>query len=291
MSKKSAKPLARLNILKEIIQTEEQYVTSLSALAEAYQKPLESNPKLLSKSDCQKIFSHLNSIRQVNGRLLQELKNHWDEDHSGKKPTHTLGEIFVRFAPFLKTYSIYAAQFDTICELIREQKTKNKKLFEFLTTQQKSKESLGYDINSLLIMPIQRIPRYKLLLTDLLKNTSQYHRDYPNLQKGLQEISNVANFVNEKIREHERGEKMKEIAFSIKDLKVDLITKKYWHIGDGMLKFICTSMDKIEEKKFFLFNEMIMYCTVQKDGTLVYCDHIMLNVSPFPWIKGRFCFF
>src|SRR5690606_5525988 len=104
-NKTGVKPLARINILKEIIQTEEAYVNSLGLLAEVYQKPLENNPKLLSKTDCQKIFSHLNTIRQVNGRLLQELKNYWDEDHSGKKPTFTLGEIFVRFAPFLKTYS------------------------------------------------------------------------------------------------------------------------------------------------------------------------------------------
>jgi hypothetical protein len=32
-------------------------------------------------------------------------------------------------------------------------------------------------------MPVQRIPRYQLLLRDLLKHTEKDHNDYESLQK------------------------------------------------------------------------------------------------------------
>lgn len=40
-------------------------------------------------------------------------------------------------------------------------------------------------IESLLIQPIQRIPRYSLLLEDLFKNTPMDHPDYENLAKSI----------------------------------------------------------------------------------------------------------
>jgi hypothetical protein len=39
------------------------------------------------------------------------------------------------------------------------------------------------DIFAYLIMPVQRIPRYQLLLRDLLKHTEKDHNDYESLQK------------------------------------------------------------------------------------------------------------
>jgi hypothetical protein len=39
------------------------------------------------------------------------------------------------------------------------------------------------DIFAYLIMPVQRIPRYQLLLRDLLKHTEKDHNDFESLQK------------------------------------------------------------------------------------------------------------
>lgn len=39
------------------------------------------------------------------------------------------------------------------------------------------------DIFAYMIMPVQRIPRYQLLLRDLLKHTDKDHVDYESLQK------------------------------------------------------------------------------------------------------------
>ena len=81
-------------------------------------------------------------------------------------------------------------------------------------------------------MPIQRIPRYIMLLTvrylffslfsffllfsffglkDLLNHTDDDHRDKVNIQKAVGKVKEVADFVNESIKLAERVNKIVEI--------------------------------------------------------------------------------
>jgi len=63
---------------------------------------------------------------------------------------------------------------------------------------QQKPELGGLPFNSFLSLPIQRIPRYKLLMEALLKHTEESHPDYENLKKCLDQISVIAEEVNEK---------------------------------------------------------------------------------------------
>ena len=45
--------------------------------------------------------------------------------------------------------------------------------------------SKGLNLTSLLITPIQRTPRYKLLLADLIKHTPWEHPDRKNLERAM----------------------------------------------------------------------------------------------------------
>lgn len=48
--------------------------------------------------------------------------------------------------------------------------------------QEDLEEVKGLKLNALLITPVQRIPRYKLLLQELLHNTAASSPDYPSIQ-------------------------------------------------------------------------------------------------------------
>ncbi len=63
-------------------------------------------------------------------------------------------------------------------------------------------------LEDLIIMPVQRIPRYKLLLEDFLKNTDKAHVDYANLQAALSKVNEVAAFINESVRKSDNAKKM-----------------------------------------------------------------------------------
>ena len=71
-------------------------------------------------------------------------------------------------------------------------RNKNFIKFLFLWNIQTKKELVGFDLYSLLIQPIQRIPRYRLLFEELLKNTPEFHPDYEPMSKTLQSIQDVS---------------------------------------------------------------------------------------------------
>lgn len=67
-----------------------------------------------------------------------------------------------------------------------------------------------HDIPTFLIMPIQRIPRYNLLLLDIKKHTWEEHGDYQNLVKACEGMEEVAQYLNSKKKESDNiGNMMK----------------------------------------------------------------------------------
>ena len=70
-------------------------------------------------------------------------------------------------ADFLKMYTQYVNGYDNAMATINRL-NKKKTFKKFLETKQRE---IGQSLMSYLIMPIQRIPRYVLLLKELIKNT------------------------------------------------------------------------------------------------------------------------
>ena len=66
----------------------------------------------------------------------------------------------------------------------------------------------GQTIQSLLIMPVQRVPRYKLLLNELLKGTEKDDPAHPLLQQALELVEVSAKQINEALRQHEKLNKI-----------------------------------------------------------------------------------
>jgi len=65
-------------------------------------------------------------------------------------------------------------------------------------------------MDAFLILPIQRIPRYNLLLSDLVKHTWADRSDYENLRQSLSKMQEVVYYINERKRESENINKILE---------------------------------------------------------------------------------
>lgn len=116
----------------------------------------------------------------LHGSLLNQLK------------TKDVGEVFVRSARFLKMYIPYVNRFDErirVLDVIRKQKGAKAVL-------KKARHNNIEDIESLLINPVQRIPRYLLLLKELIKVTPEDHKDSRNLKEAFSMISEICSEVN-----------------------------------------------------------------------------------------------
>ncbi|VDK21904.1 unnamed protein product [Anisakis simplex] len=63
------------------------------------------------------------------------------------------------------------------------------------------------DLDSLLISPIQRVPRYELVLKQIVKHTSVEHADYENLLIAQKYVHDLATTIN---RQKEESEEMEQ---------------------------------------------------------------------------------
>eukprot|EP01125_Pyxidicula_operculata_P015030 TRINITY_DN5079_c0_g4_i1.p1 TRINITY_DN5079_c0_g4~~TRINITY_DN5079_c0_g4_i1.p1 ORF type:complete len:1822 (+),score=626.20 TRINITY_DN5079_c0_g4_i1:45-5510(+) len=184
-------------IAKEILHTEESYVKSLAELYEGWERPLriacEVDAPILGILEIDSIFSNTQSILHLHKIILNQLRDRfksWNENS-------IIGDIFVQNSPVLKLYVKYVNNFDQSTQTIENATNKNKKFVHFVdVTGGNAPDPKISKLNSLLIQPIQRIPRYEMLLSNLLDNTTPNHPDIENLKIALSKVKEIAEFVD-----------------------------------------------------------------------------------------------
>lgn len=89
-------------------------------------------------------------------------------------------------------YSLYVKNFSSSLSRIESERKSNPAFSKFLKETEKStwgKGSgafgFGLGFQAHLLTIVQRIPRYKMLVGDLLKSTPEGHRDRKDLEKGF----------------------------------------------------------------------------------------------------------
>ncbi|KAI8807263.1 hypothetical protein BJ742DRAFT_813038 [Cladochytrium replicatum] len=169
---------------------------------------------ILTTEQFNAIFSNVEDIIRVNDVLLARLEDRlqgaFDEpvmsDSSALRWTPEngrLGDVFSRLGHFLKMYRSYIKNYDNAIAVVRDQKERNPFFAAFLREQSNAGITKGLSFESFLIMPVQRIPRYRLLLENIYRYTSPTHPDYQDLSVSLRLVETVARWMNESIREQE----------------------------------------------------------------------------------------
>ena len=193
----------------ELISTERTYVKLLDRLTLYFQSSIHDNKDLNITRDQQlKLFSNLDQIFELHRLhllpMLEEISNSWCEGSS-------VGKIFCEFSSSFKCYVIFLTNHDTAVNLYKELKVKNKSFKRFMEAVEFSKVAEGLSFESLLILPVQRLPRYSLLLNDLIKTTPKEHPDYEYLQKAKNAIGEVITEINSRKKAEENEVKLREL--------------------------------------------------------------------------------
>ncbi len=281
-AKKRKRAEQRQRVIAEILSTEQSYVDKLRLLSKFYVKPLKlfsgTNPESVLQNDqWYHLFCNLDSIVAVNEDLLARL--------AARAPEASLGDIFVAVAPHLNHYSVYVNNYNNaqiVLDMCRSGKLP--RLAQVLADIALSKPLEGLDLASFLIMPIQRIPRYELLLREVIKNTEPDHPDRPSLERAIAEINKLASKVNDKKAEHERIHKVLEIQamFSAKPEFEPFVAPHRRFVREGALikkpaadkekstKKFFGGLGKDRERHFFLFNDLLVYASKSKLGKALY---------------------
>ena len=77
-------------------------------------------------------------------------------------------------------------------------------------------------MGSFIIMPVQRIPRYILLLKSLSKRTPSLHPKATKLEVALAQTKRTADVINERKRQAENANKILELKDALEGLPEDV---------------------------------------------------------------------
>jgi hypothetical protein len=260
---------ATLDPETELIVTEESYVNDLRVLVETFVTPLEAwlsrfdftkpnrqNPDFCLESVVfeQKInvidilFANIKVILQCNQLLLDSL-------HIADK-SNVEGAViasFVKHAPYLKLYSQYTKNCHRATELLTQLRADIRyislslllsghsltgplpRFSSFIACAELQKQCRGLNLQSFLIMPIQRGPRYELLLREMKKRAKSLELK-ELVEKAIETIVGVIKNIDSAVVGDERREKLLEIQDSF---RISLAEPARYVVKCGDLKKVC----------------------------------------------------
>eukprot|EP00316_Scyphosphaera_apsteinii_P019756 CAMPEP_0119336942 /NCGR_PEP_ID=MMETSP1333-20130426/92941_1 /TAXON_ID=418940 /ORGANISM="Scyphosphaera apsteinii, Strain RCC1455" /LENGTH=651 /DNA_ID=CAMNT_0007347879 /DNA_START=172 /DNA_END=2127 /DNA_ORIENTATION=- len=261
----------RLKILEEVVSSEKTYVQKLQTLEKVYMIPLRmvaDQPKgaIFKHEDLDSVFMNMDMLVKVNSRFLEEL-----EAESDKFPDVHYGIIIAKAAKQFKgCYTRYVNNYDQAEGHLNKLKKGDKEKHRYLEVCKTHPEAGGYDVRDFLILPVQRVPRYRMLLEDLLGHTDPGHPDEEPLKDALERIREVAMHINEEKRHADEVEKLRALLprFSNgSNMEKELVRydRKFEKEGE-MVK---VRLAHRQRRHVFLFNDILIYAVSSKSGFVV----------------------
>jgi hypothetical protein len=177
----------RIALVRELVDTERTYVRSLSFLQQAYMIPLASDD-LMTADEIKLVFSNLALLLAVHKELLSDLGSRF---YGVTNESPCVGDIFAHLAPYLKLYAQYYRDFDRADTELKRVIASRSRVGAFCNKVKADPRSRGLDLVSYLIMPVQRLPRYVLLLEQLVQATPVGHADHAPLTAALRQMRDI----------------------------------------------------------------------------------------------------
>jgi len=168
-------------IINELVETERRYVKRLTILEVEFMQVLVKLE--LNCDPLRKLFTQIQLLKKYHSVLLENLL-------AGKSVPY----VFNKTGDFLKLTQDYIDLHPEVSGMIEKFSYQSKK---FRQSIEKNELMHQVKLNSLLIEPVQRIPRYQLLLEDLVANTPKAHPEYEDLLKALGKILAIIQKLNE----------------------------------------------------------------------------------------------
>ncbi|PVD33340.1 hypothetical protein C0Q70_04594 [Pomacea canaliculata] len=229
----------RCEIIKELIEAEKTYLNHLDIIHKFFYFPLQFN-WIIPGDTHSHLFSNIEEINKVNRTLLEVMEQ------------STVGQAFRHLGPFLKVYATYVNNHEQALAVLQEWRQKKPEFADFITKQESRPELMKLSIKDLLIMPVQQIPRYRLLLEDLLEHTHKNHPDYLQLKEATIQMEKIVKHMNESMRQKENSQKMLAIQKCFDSSAPQILQPGRLFLKEGPLKKITC-----KEERLVLFSEEI----------------------------------
>ncbi|KAJ3298518.1 hypothetical protein HK104_010639 [Borealophlyctis nickersoniae] len=247
----------RRMIVTEMFTTELSYLRGLLTIHKDFMIPLHS---VLLPSDFTTIFRYLDEIASLSRTLLVQLAERVAGWHYETK----VGEVFVRAAKSMKVYCHFVNNYDLAMETL-SRISQASSVRTILATIVKTLGKGSPELKDLLISPVQRPPRYLLMLKELSKRTPPGHPDASYLAKAVRKMERAVGTINER---KEAFEKVKKVCDVLIGSPIDLShPHRTLHLDTNLLEHTpnIPGVTKLP-RRVFLFSDLVV-CTREIGGT------------------------
>ncbi|KAK6462955.1 hypothetical protein DFJ63DRAFT_318151 [Scheffersomyces coipomensis] len=195
----------RSKVIKELVETERKYLKDLELLS-SYQKEL-LEAEILPNEQIHLIFPNLTEIIDFQRRFLMGLECNINVPYKYQR----IGSVFIHASkgPF-KVYEPWTIGQLNALDIITKEANNLKKSSSLLDP--------GFELQSYVIKPIQRLCKYPLLLKELIKNSPETldsslptSASYNELIMARSAMTDLANQVNEAQRRSENVEYLQQL--------------------------------------------------------------------------------
>ncbi|CAJ1065612.1 rho guanine nucleotide exchange factor 17-like [Xyrichtys novacula] len=261
----------RKHVMMTLFDTEQSYVESLRTLIQGYMRPLKQpdGSSIVDPLLVDEMFYQIPEILEHHEHFLEQVANCVGQWHDRQTVGNILVQSFSKEA-LANMYSAYIDNFLNAKDAVRIAKEAKPAFHKFLEQnmrENKEKQALG----DLMIKPVQRIPRYELLVKDLLKHTAEDHPDHSYLLDAQRDIKRLAEKINKGRRSAEEAEREARV---IQEIEAHI--EGVEHILNPQRKFLRQEMvmeaktvGGKKDRSLFLFSDLIICTTLKrKSGSL-----------------------
>eukprot|EP00095_Tigriopus_kingsejongensis_P006708 maker-scaffold25_size650667-snap-gene-4.14 protein:Tk06708 transcript:maker-scaffold25_size650667-snap-gene-4.14-mRNA-1 annotation:"myosin-m heavy chain-like" len=189
----------RKEIITEIIETEVKYGRDLRIILEEFYRPMLV-AGLLTSDQLAGIFLNTEELIQVNSCFTGMLKTAIDtslEQNDEDLCCVNAGKIFLDALFMLRAYESYCTRQATASNLLATLEKERELLKIFLKVSQLENSTLRrMNLSSFLMVPVQRVTKYPLLLSRLLKVTPTHHKDRNTIKHAKEKIEAALEQMN-----------------------------------------------------------------------------------------------
>ncbi|XP_045434706.1 FYVE, RhoGEF and PH domain-containing protein 3, partial [Pipistrellus kuhlii] len=244
-----------LHIAQELLHTEETYVRRLHLLDQVFCAQLTAAgvPAEVTTG----VFSNISSIYRFHGQfLLPALRTRITEEWDWNP---RFGDILQKLAPFLKMYGEYVKNFDRAVGLVNAWSQRSPLFRDVVQGIQKQEACGSLTLQHHMLEPVQRVPRYELLLKDYLKRLPADAPDRQDAEKSLELISTAASHSNAAIRKTEKMHQLLEVYEQLggEEAVVNPATEL---VKEGPIQKLSAKTGAAQDRHLFLFNSSVLYC-------------------------------
>ncbi|KAI7947628.1 hypothetical protein MJO28_009536 [Puccinia striiformis f. sp. tritici] len=270
---------------------------------QASQQTNDYQKMILSKKTTVNIFSNFSAILGLSSQFLASLEN-LGQNHKlfdppivplqppsstkapdGSQERQTLqfptmtnsalrrlnvGETLMEFLPFFKLYTTFTSNFSVSQSTLHLHSARHGPsplFFNLLEDCRRRGIDNGLGLAHMLLGIIQRVPRYELLIKELLKFSAETDADYRHLLSAQTMVGCVARRLEIGMNEQAATKTILTIQRAMEGLAFPLVIPSRKLVKIGQLKKIGRKGD-LQDRVFFLFNDCLVYCGILKNGNV-----------------------